>query len=117
MNEAKPSPTSERRVAAWIGTAVRVEGKVVSSEDLTIDGDVEGAIEVGDHNLTIGEGAAVKADLLGKTITIAGTVTGNVKAVEKVDLRASGAVQGDISAPRFVMVEGASVTGKVKTGA
>jgi cytoskeletal protein CcmA (bactofilin family) len=46
MNEAKPS-TSERRVAAWIGTAVRVEGKVVSSEDLTIDGDVEGAIEVG----------------------------------------------------------------------
>lgn len=108
---------TERRVAAWIGKAVRVEGKVISNEDLVIDGDVEGSIEVGDHNLTIGEGAAVKADLLAKTITIAGSVTGDVVAIDKVDLRASGSVEGDISAPRFSMADGSTVTGSVKAGA
>ena len=110
------TPASERRQAAWIGKAVRVEGKVVSSEDLTIDGDVEGSIEVGDHNLTIGEGAIVKADLLAKTITVSGAVTGNVRAVDKLDLRSSGSVEGDITAPRFAMADGATVVGKVKAG-
>ncbi len=115
MNELN-SQSLERRMVAWIGKAVRVEGKVVSNEDLTIDGQVDGSIEVGDHDLTIGSDAAVKADLLGKTITISGTVVGNVRAVDKVDLRASGSVQGDIVAPKFAMADGASVTGKVKAG-
>ena len=47
-------PTDERRVAAWIGKALRIEGRIVSQENLTIDGEVEGTIEVGDHNLLIG---------------------------------------------------------------
>jgi cytoskeletal protein CcmA (bactofilin family) len=106
----------ERRVSAWIGKAVRVEGKVISAEDLTIDGDVEGSIELGDHALTIGPGASVKADLLAKSVTISGAVQGNVKAVERVDLRATGSVIGDIVAPRFVMADGATVTGKVAAG-
>lgn len=107
---------SERRVMAWIGKAVRVEGKVISEEDLTIDGDVEGSIELGGHTLTIGEEARVRADLLAKTVTISGRVSGNVKAVEKVDLRATGSVDGNITAPRFVMADGATVLGKVQAG-
>ena len=101
---------------AWIGKAVRVEGKVISEEDLTIDGDVEGSIELGGHTLTIGEEATVRADLLAKTVTISGRVSGNVKAVEKVDLRATGSVDGNITAPRFVMADGATVLGKVQAG-
>jgi cytoskeletal protein CcmA (bactofilin family) len=107
---------SERRMVAWIGKAVRVEGKVTSAEDLTIDGDVEGSIELGGHSLAIGPSATVKADLLAKTVTISGKVTGNVKAVEKVDLQATGSVSGDITAPRFVMADGATVMGKVQAG-
>jgi cytoskeletal protein CcmA (bactofilin family) len=106
---------TERR-AAWIGKAVRVEGKVISAEDLTIDGDVDGAIEVGEHDLTVGQEASVKADLNGRTITISGNVTGNVHAVEKVELRASGKVLGNIAAPKFLMADGATVTGNVKAG-
>ena len=120
---AEPRPSAEprgalpeRRVAAWIGKAVRVEGKVISAEDLVIDGDVEGSIELGHHSLTIGVGAAIKADLVAKTITISGAVTGNVRASDKVDLRATGSVDGDISAPRFVMADGATVVGKVEAG-
>lgn len=111
------SPVPERRMVAWIGKAVRVEGKVISAEDLTIDGDVEGSIELGNHSLVIGVGASVKADLLAKNITISGAVSGNVRASEKIDLRATGSVDGDISAPRFVMADGATVTGKVEAGA
>src|SRR5882762_9860945 len=86
---ARPAaePTfAERRVAAWVGKALRVEGRIVSSEDLTIDGSVEGAIELGNHSLTIGAGAAVKADLTAKIVTISGSVTGSVRATEMVDL-------------------------------
>lgn len=107
---------TERRVAAWVGKALRVEGRVISNEDLTIDGSVEGSIELGDHSLTIGPGAVVKADLIAKTITISGAVTGMVCATEKVDLRAPGSVQGDIKAPRFVMAEGATVRGRIEAG-
>lgn len=109
-------PAPERRMTAWIGKAVRVEGKVISAEDLTIDGNVEGSIELGNHSLTIGADAAVKADLLAKTITISGVVVGNVRASERVDLRSTGSVTGDISAPRFVMADGATVAGKVEAG-
>jgi len=107
---------TERRVAAWVGKSLRVEGRVISSEDLTIDGSVEGSIELGNHSLTIGANAAVKADLTAKTITISGAVTGAVRATEKVELHATGSVEGDISAPRFVMAEGATVRGRIEAG-
>jgi cytoskeletal protein CcmA (bactofilin family) len=101
---------------AWIGKAVRVEGKVVSAEDLTIDGNVEGSIELGEHSLTIGQEANIRADLLARTVTISGTVKGNIKGVEKVDLRPTATVDGDISAPRFSMADGATVIGRVQAG-
>jgi cytoskeletal protein CcmA (bactofilin family) len=103
----------ERRVAAWIGKSLVVQGKIISTEDLTIDGRVEGTIELGQHGLTIGIGAEVKADLVARTITISGEVTGNVTAGEKVDLQSTGVVNGDISAPRLTMAEGAIIRGRV----
>lgn len=108
--------TAERRVTGWIGKAVRVEGKVVSTEDLTIDGDVDGMIELGDHNLTIGLGADIKADLTAKAITINGSVTGDILATERIDLRATGSVAGNVTTPRFSMADGAIVNGKVESG-
>ena len=107
---------TERRVAAWVGKALRVEGRIISSEDLTIDGSVEGSIELGDHNLIIQPGATVKADLTAKTITISGAVTGAVHASEKVELREAGSVEGDISAPKFVMAAGSTVRGRIAAG-
>ena len=107
-------PTDERRTAAWIGKALRIEARIVSSENLTIDGWVEGTIEVGDHSLTIGAGAAVKADLIAKTVTISGAVTGNVSASEKVNLQPTGSVDGDLTTPRLVMADGAVIKGRVE---
>lgn len=106
----------EKRKTAWIGRDIVVKGDVLCSRDLTIDGKVEGTIAVGGNVLTIGEGAAIKADLVARTITIGGDVTGNVTAHDKVDLRATGSVEGDISAPRFAMADGSVVRGKVSVG-
>lgn len=106
----------ERRKAAWIGGSILVKGDVVSSEDLVIDGQVQGTIELGDHSLTIGSGASVVADLAAKTVTISGTVKGNVMGSAKIELKATAKVAGDISAPKFVMEEGAVLVGRVDTG-
>jgi cytoskeletal protein CcmA (bactofilin family) len=116
MSEEAGSPKPERRVAGWIGKAVRVEGKVVSTGDLTIDGDVEGSIELGNNSLTIGLGAEIKAELTARSIVINGAVTGNVTATERVDLRGTGSVQGNLTAPRVSMADGAIVNGKVECG-
>lgn len=103
----------ERRMAAWVGKALLIEGKITSTENLTIDGRVKGTIELGDHSLTIGAGAAVEADLVAQTIVISGAVTGNILASVKVDLHATASVTGDISAPLLLMADGAVVTGVV----
>jgi len=100
LPDARQPPLNERRLAAWIGKALLVQGKIVSTENLTIDGSVEGTIELGDHSLTIGPGASIKADLVAQTIIISGAVTGNVKA-------------GDIVAPLLLMAEGAVIMGGV----
>jgi cytoskeletal protein CcmA (bactofilin family) len=110
----EPRPVvDERRVNAWIGRALTVQGRVISSQDLTIDGQVEGTIELGDHALVVGAGAGITADLVAKTITISGAGPGNVRGSHKVDLRATGSVDGDIVAPQVVMAEGAVINGKV----
>src|SRR5437870_11359421 len=114
--KAPPASSPERRMTAWIGKAVRVEGKVISSEDLTIDGDVEGSIELGGHSLVIGPGASIKADLVARTIIVSGSVRGNVRATEKLDLRDSGSIEGNVVAPRFLMADGSTVRGKLEVG-
>ena len=110
---ATRSEADERRETAWIGQGVVVEGRITSSQDLRIDGTVEGSIEVGDHMLIVGARAAVKANLVAKSIVISGTVIGNITATERLELQATGSVEGDISSPRLVMVEGAIAKGMV----
>ena len=105
----------ERRRSAWIGGMVVVTGKVVATEDLVIDGQIHGTIEVGDHNLTIGDVAMVVADLEGKSVVISGTVKGNVIGNDRVELKATAKVEGDIVTPKFLVADGASLSGKVDT--
>ena len=110
---ANENGSTERRMAAWVGKALLIQGTVTSTENLTIDGRVEGTIELGDHSLTIGAGASVQADLVAQTVVVSGAVAGNVKATVKVELQATASVIGDIVAPLLVMSDGAVVTGKV----
>lgn len=105
-----PEP-AERRVHAWIGQGVTVEGKISAAQDLRIDGRVDGTIEVGNHELVLGAGAEVTANLTAKSILIGGTVVGNVTASERVQIQATGSVEGDVTSPRLAMIEGAILKG------
>jgi len=115
---AEPSPgrpPEERRVVVWVGKSVIFKGELVSSEDMSIDGTVEGTIEVRDHCLTIGPDADIRADITAQTITVHGAVTGVIRASGTVDIRETGSVDGDIIAPRVAMAEGADVRGRIDT--
>ncbi len=108
-------PAEERRVMVWVGKSVVFKGELVSSEDMSIDGRVEGTVDVRDHMLTIGPDAEIHANISAKTITIHGAVTGSIKASEKVDIRDTGKVDGNITAPRVAMAEGAELHGRIDT--
>jgi len=96
-----------------IGKSVVIKGELNGSEDLTIEGHVEGKIELRDHVLTIGPNGKIKAQLNAKAIIVLGEVIGNVTATDKVDIRENGSVEGDITAPRVAIAEGAHFRGSV----
>ena len=96
-----------------IGKSVVIKGELNGSEDLTIEGHVEGKIELREHVLTIGPNGKIKAELFAKAVVVLGEVKGNITATEKVDIRENGAVDGDITAPRVAIAEGAHFRGSV----
>jgi cytoskeletal protein CcmA (bactofilin family) len=96
-----------------IGKSVVIKGELNGSEDLTIEGQVEGTIQLRDHVLTIGPNGKIKAQLFAKAVIVLGEVTGNVTASDKVDIRDNGSVDGDIVSPRVAIAEGAHFRGSV----
>jgi cytoskeletal protein CcmA (bactofilin family) len=101
------------RATVNIGKSVVIKGELSGSEDLTIEGHVEGKIELRQNVLTIGPNGKIKAQVFAKAVIILGEVTGNVTASEKVDIRDNGSVDGDIAAPRVAIAEGAHFRGSI----
>jgi len=101
------------KVTVNIGKSVVIKGELSGSEDLTIEGHVEGKIELRQNVLTIGPNGKIKAQVFAKSVVILGEVTGNVTASEKVDIRDNGSVDGDIAAPRVAIAEGAHFRGSI----
>ena len=97
-----------------LGKSVIIKGELSGSEDLTLYGQMEGSIRLPDHMLTIGPHADIKAEIFAKTVVIMGTVTGNVTAGEKVEIRATGSVTGDIVSPRLAIADGGCLRGRVE---
>ena len=104
---------AERRTNAWIGQGVTIEGRVTSTQDLRIDGHVEGTIDVAQHELVLGRGSEVKGNVVAKSVLIAGMIVGDVSATERIQIQATGSVQGDVHTPRLSVLDGAVLQGKV----
>ena len=96
-----------------IGKSVVIKGELSGSEDLTIEGHVEGRIDLKGNVLTIGPNGKIKAEVFAKAVIVLGEVNGNVTASEKVDIRDNGSVDGDIASPRVAIAEGAHFRGSV----
>ena len=115
---ATPSPRQEAghsmdKDIVNIGKSVVIKGELNGSEDLTIEGHVEGTIQLREHVLTIGPNGRIKAQVFAKAVVVLGEVVGNVTASDKVDIRANGSVDGDVIAPRVAIAEGAHFRGSV----
>jgi cytoskeletal protein CcmA (bactofilin family) len=98
---------------AHIGKSVVVKGELSGSEDLYVDGNVEGSIELRNNSLTIGPNGKIKATVTAKTVVIMGKIEGAVTASDRIELKKSAIVNGDLTTQRIAIEEGAAFQGKV----
>lgn len=112
VESADPRRHSERDVVN-IGKSVVIKGELNGSEDLTVEGHVEGTIELRENVLTVGSNGKIKAQVFAKSVIVLGAVNGNITASEKVDIRDGGSVDGDLVSPRVAIAEGARFRGSV----
>jgi cytoskeletal protein CcmA (bactofilin family) len=120
QHSPQPQVVSDRELRSQIerdrvniGKSVVIKGELSGSEDLTIEGNVEGRIELRENVLTIGPNGKIRAEVFAKQVIVLGEVAGNVTASEKVDIRDNGSVDGDIASPRVAIAEGAHFRGSV----
>jgi cytoskeletal protein CcmA (bactofilin family) len=114
--DAAPSTTSKRGTRAMIGSKVKVNGDIVSSEDLLVEGEVTGSITLTENELVIGTSGKVQANINAKTVRIEGEVNGDIESSERVVICASGNVQGNVSAPRVMLEDGGRFKGSIDMG-
>jgi len=98
---------------AVLGKSVVVKGQILSREDLTIDGEVEGTVEMQEHRLTIGPNGKVRASVKAREVIVLGTLHGNVETGDRIDIRKEAKLVGDIKTARIVIEDGAYFKGNV----
>jgi cytoskeletal protein CcmA (bactofilin family) len=100
--------------SARLGPSVQVKGEINGSEDLEIHGSVEGTVSLDERRLTIGPTAKVSADLSAREIVIYGSVKGNLKAKDRIEIKKDGSVVGDLSTARIMIEDGAYFKGSIE---
>ena len=113
----RATSTGGETIVANIGKSISIKGDLTGNEDMVIEGTVEGKVDLPNNQLTIGENGAVTAQVNAKTVVVVGRVTGNVHGTERVEVQATGVVDGDVSAPKLVIAEGAVVNGTIQMNA
>jgi len=97
------------------GSTLVIKGELAGSEDLAIEGKVEGKISLPEHVLTIGLGAHVSAEVIARVVILHGAVTGNITAYERVEVKSTGRMNGDLVTPKVQMSDGATFSGRLET--
>jgi cytoskeletal protein CcmA (bactofilin family) len=98
---------------ATIGKAVKIVGQIYSREDLFVDGDVEGRVEVPEHKLTVGPNGTVHAGVKAREVVMLGTIQGDVEATEKIEIRKDAKLVGKVKTARIFIEDGAYLKGSV----
>jgi cytoskeletal protein CcmA (bactofilin family) len=113
---ASPAIPVSPRAAACISQGIRIKGEVTGSEDLFVDGVVDGKLNLTNGSLTIGPNGTVKADVNAREVIVRGNVEGKVSGRDKVQLWSTGRVTGEVQTERLAIEEGAVLRGKVEAG-
>ncbi len=109
----KPAAPETARGVAAIGKSVLIKGQILSREDLYLDGEMEGTVEVPEHRLTVGPHAKLQASVRAREVVVLGSVTGNVEAMEKLDIRKEARLVGDVKTGGIVIEDGAYFKGSI----
>ncbi|MEZ4330375.1 MAG: polymer-forming cytoskeletal protein [Myxococcota bacterium] len=102
---------------AAIGKSIVFKGELTGEEDLEIEGQVEGNVRLPNNQLTIGANGRLTAQVVAKSIIVIGRVKGNLTATERIEIQATGIVEGDVKAPRLNVQEGAVLNGGIDMSA
>jgi len=111
-----PTPPVSPRAAACISQGIKIKGELTGSEDLFVDGQVDGKLNLANGSLTIGPNGQVKADVNAREVIVRGHVEGKVTGRDKVQLWSTGHVSGEVQTERLAIEEGAVLRGKVEAG-
>ncbi len=113
---ATASNTQGGASVANIGKSITIKGEMTGSEDVQVEGTIEGRVDLPSNEITIGPEGQCNAEVHAKTVIVIGRVKGNVTAVERIEVQAAGIVEGDVRAPRLIVHEGAVMNGSVEMG-
>jgi cytoskeletal protein CcmA (bactofilin family) len=110
------APSVSSRAAACISQGIRIKGEITGSEDLFVDGPVEGKLQLTNGSLTVGPNGTVKADVTAREVVVRGKVDGKIFGRDRVQLWSTGHVTGEVQTQRLAIEDGAVLRGKVETG-
>ena len=110
----RPLSATSDRSSARLGSSLHVKGEISGSEDLLIDGSVEGLIQLDERKLTVGATAKVTADIIAREVVVYGTVKGNLRAKDRIEIKKDGSVNGDLTTSRIMIEDGAYFKGSIE---
>ena len=110
----RPLSTTSSGSIARLGASLHVKGEISGNEDLHIDGSVEGEIQLGDSKLTVGASAKLTADVVAGEIVVYGSVKGNLRARDRIEIKKDGSVVGDLVTARIMIEDGAYFKGSIE---
>src|ERR1700683_2994920 len=110
----RPLTATSDRSSARLGSSLHVKGEISGSEDLLIDGSVEGLIQLDERKLTVGATAKVTADIIAREVVVYGTVKGNLRAKDRIEIKKDGSVNGDLTTSRIMIEDGAYFKGSIE---
>ena len=108
--EARTLPAKQSR----LGPSLRIKGEISGSEDLLVDGSVEGIVQLEKQKLTLGPASKVTADIFAGDVIVGGQLKGNVRAKNRIEIKKDGSVTGDLTTPQISIEDGASFKGSIE---
>ena len=110
----RPLDATAERATGWLGSSLQVKGEISGTEDLLIEGSVEGLIQLEERKLTVGTAAKLTADIIARDVVVYGYVKGNVRATGRIEIKKDGSVIGNLTTAQILIEDGADFRGSIE---